>query len=54
MEIMHFHIVHTNLFFEDIFVSHSGGLNEQFDTHEKLSLGARKPNLDAGVFFFVP
>ena len=26
-------------FFEDTFVSHPGGPNEQFGTHEKLSLG---------------
>ena len=38
METMHFHIAHTN-FFEDIFVSHSRGPNEQFGTHEKLSGG---------------
>ena len=27
--------------FEDNFVSHSGGLNEQFGTHEKLSCGVQ-------------
>ena len=27
--------------FEDNFVSHSGGPNEQFGTHEKLSLGVQ-------------
>ena len=31
-----FHIAHTNSF-EDSFVSHSGGRNKQFGTHEKLS-----------------
>ena len=33
METMHFHIAHIN-FFEDTFVSHSGGPNEQFDNHK--------------------
>ena len=27
------------IFFEDTFVSHPGGPNEQFDTHEKMSWG---------------
>ena len=39
METMHFHIAQTNVFFEDNFVSHLGGPNEQFGTHEKLSRG---------------
>ena len=34
MEAMHFDIVHT--IFYDTFVSHSGGPNEQFGTHEEL------------------
>ena len=34
---MHFHIAHTKKTFEDNFVSHSGGPNEQFGTHEKMS-----------------
>ena len=29
----------NQIFFEDTFVSHSGGPNEQFGTHEKLSWG---------------
>ena len=39
-------------FFEDTFVSHPGGPNEQFGTHKKLSWGgggASQPKLDAGV-----
>ena len=36
MENMHFHIALTKCF-EDNFVSHSGGPNKQFGTHEKLS-----------------
>ena len=40
----------NQIFFEDTFVSHPGGPNEQFGTHEKLSWGgAREPKLDAGV-----
>ena len=31
METMHFHIAHTE-YFEDTFVSHSGGPNKQFGT----------------------
>ena len=38
IETMQFHIAQTN-FFEDTFVSHPGGPNEQFGTHEKLSGG---------------
>ena len=38
IETMQFHIAQTKLF-EDTFVSHPGGPNEQFGTHEKLSLG---------------
>ena len=38
MAIMHFHIVHTK-YFKDNFVSHSGGPNEQFGAHDKLSCG---------------
>ena len=34
METMHFHIAHTKIYYEDNFVSHSGGRNEQFGTHE--------------------
>ena len=39
METMHFHIAHNPYqnYFEENFVSHSGGPNEQFGTHEKLS-----------------
>ena len=33
-------------FFEDTFVSHSGGPNEQFGTHEKLSWGGVQGNLN--------
>ena len=32
--------------FEDIFVSHSGGPNEQFGPHENLSLGVVQGNLN--------
>ena len=38
IETMHFQIVHTK-FFEGTFVSHPGGPNEQFGTHEKMSWG---------------
>ena len=38
METMHFHIAQTK-FFEDTFVSHPGGPNEQFGTDEKFSWG---------------
>ena len=38
MENIHFHIALTKCF-EDNFVSHSGGPNKQFGTHEKLSWG---------------
>ena len=41
IETMQFHIAQTKFFFEDIFVSHSGGPNEQFGTHEKLSWGVQ-------------
>ena len=37
---MQFHIAQTN-FFEDTVVSHPGGPNEQFGTHEKLSWGVQ-------------
>ena len=37
IETMQFHIAQTKFCFEDTFVSHSGGPNEQFGTHEKLS-----------------
>ena len=33
-------------FFEDTFVSHPGGPNEQFGTHEKLSWGGVQGNLN--------
>ena len=46
-----FHIVHTRIF-EDNFVSHSRGPNEQFGTHEKLSWGAGYGKSDAGVLGF--
>ena len=39
IETMQFHIAQTKLFFEDTLVSHPGGPNEQFGTHEKLSWG---------------
>ena len=39
METLHFYIVHTKIFFEDTLVSHPGGPNEQFRTHENLSWG---------------
>ena len=39
IETMQFHIAQTKIFFEDTFVSHPGGPNEQFGTHEKLSWG---------------
>ena len=39
IETMQFHIAQTKNFFEDTFVSHPGGPNEQFGTHEKLSWG---------------
>ena len=38
IETMQFHIAQT-IFFEDTFVFHPGGPNEQFGTHEKLSWG---------------
>ena len=38
IETMHFHIAQTK-FFEDTFVLHPGGPNEQFFTNEKLSWG---------------
>ena len=38
METKHFHKAHT-ICFKDNFVSHLGGPNEQFGTHEKLSWG---------------
>ena len=41
METMHFHIAQTH-FFKDTFVSHLGGPNKQFGTHEKkVSLGCK-------------
>ena len=40
IETMQFHIAQTN-FFKDTFVSHPGGPNEQFGTHEKLSWGVQ-------------
>ena len=40
IETMQFHIAQTN-FFEDTFVSHPGGPNKQFGTHEKLSWGVQ-------------
>ena len=33
--------VYVQNFFEDTFVSHPGGPNEQFGTHEKLSWGVQ-------------
>ena len=39
IETMQFHIAQTKIFFEDTFVSHPGGPNEQFGTHEKIVLG---------------
>ena len=39
IETMQFHIAQNQKFFEDTFVSHPGGPNEQFGTHEKLSWG---------------
>ena len=42
IETMQFHIVQTNFFFEDTFVSHPGGPNEYFGTHEKLSWGGAR------------
>ena len=53
IETMQFHIAQTKIFLRTpSFVSHPGGPNEQFDTHEKLSRGggARLPKLDAGVY----
>ena len=41
IETMQFHIAQTKTFFEDTFVSHPGGPNEQFGTHEKLSWGVQ-------------
>ena len=41
IETVKFHIAQTKFFFEDTFVSHSGGPNEQFGTHEKLSWGVQ-------------
>ena len=40
IETMQFHIAQT-IFFEDTVVSHPGGPNEQFGTHEKLSWGVQ-------------
>ena len=36
----------NQIFFEDTFVSHPGGPNEQFGTHEKLSWGGVQGNLN--------
>ena len=38
---MRFHIAQTKIFFADTFVSHPGGPNEQFGTHEKLPWGVQ-------------
>ena len=40
METMHFHIAQTGLFYDN-FISHLGGPNKQFGTHEKLFRGAK-------------
>ena len=34
IETMQFYIAQNQIFFEDTFVSHPGGPNEQFGTHE--------------------
>ena len=39
------------IFFHDNFVSHSGGPNEQFGTHEKLSWGQGYLNWMPGYLF---
>ena len=38
---MHYHIAQTKICFDDTFVSHPEGPNEQFGTHEKLSFGVQ-------------
>ena len=38
---MHFSHSPNQIFFDDTFVSHSGGRNEHFGTHEKLSWGVQ-------------
>ena len=41
IETMQFHIAQTKIFFEDTFVSHPGGPNEQFGTHENCPGGCK-------------
>ena len=50
METMHFHIVHTKIF-KDTFVSHSGGPNEQFGTHENCPGGCKVTLIGSRVYF---
>ena len=38
---MQFHIAKKTIFVEDTFVSHPGGPNKQFGTHEKLFCGVQ-------------
>ena len=40
METMHFHMAKT-VYFYDNFISHLGGPNEQYGTHERLFRGAK-------------